>query len=147
MQLRVFRLGLPEDRNAGVGVFPEREEILIGDLRLSFLSRQDKRSAELQVRKGAYGIGYNDSGVIEKLLKLRGGFGALVQGNIRRAMHVNRIKCPIGSTNLNLGAINEVNGTIYAFNDGTNQAVTLDLANSHTSFVSNFDPAAGREYQ
>jgi hypothetical protein len=57
LQLRVFRLGLPENRNAGVGVFPEREEILTGDLCLSFLSRQDKRSAELQVCKCAYGIG------------------------------------------------------------------------------------------
>jgi len=34
-------------------------------------------------------------------------------------MHVNRIKCPSGATNLNLGAINKVNGTIYAFNDRT----------------------------
>ena len=56
MQLRVFRLGLPEDRNAEVGVFPECEEMLIGDLCLGFLSRQDKLSAELQVRKAAYGM-------------------------------------------------------------------------------------------
>jgi len=28
-QLGVFRLGLPQDRNVGVGVLPERQEILI----------------------------------------------------------------------------------------------------------------------
>ena len=29
-QLCVFRLGLLQDRDVGVGVFPEREEILVG---------------------------------------------------------------------------------------------------------------------
>jgi hypothetical protein len=30
LQLRVLRLGLLEDGDAGIGVFPEREEILVG---------------------------------------------------------------------------------------------------------------------
>src|SRR5208282_433332 len=30
LQLRVFRLGRPQNGDVGVGVFPEREEILIG---------------------------------------------------------------------------------------------------------------------
>jgi hypothetical protein len=30
LQLRVLRLGLLQDRNVGVGVFPEREEIVVG---------------------------------------------------------------------------------------------------------------------
>jgi hypothetical protein len=49
----------------------------------------------------------------------------------------------IGPTDLNLGAIADVNGIFYAFNGGISQVVALDLANGHTSFVSGFDPAAG----
>ena len=49
----------------------------------------------------------------------------------------------IGPTDLNLSAVADVNGTFYAFNGGTGQIVTLDLANGQTSFVGDFDPAAG----
>jgi len=42
-----------------------------------------------------------------------------------------------------LGAITNVNGTTYAFNDSTGQLFTLNLANGQTTFVSDFDPAAG----
>lgn len=40
MQFGVFSLGLVEDRDAGVGVFPERQEILVGGLGLGLISRQ-----------------------------------------------------------------------------------------------------------
>jgi hypothetical protein len=49
----------------------------------------------------------------------------------------------IGPTDLNLETVADVNGTFYAFNDGTSQVVSLDLSNGHTTFVTNFDPAAG----
>ena len=39
-QLCVFCLGLPEDRCIWIGVFPEREEILIGGARLSLVALQ-----------------------------------------------------------------------------------------------------------
>jgi hypothetical protein len=39
LQLGVFCLGLPEDRNIAVRVFPEREEILVGSLCLGLISR------------------------------------------------------------------------------------------------------------
>ena len=49
----------------------------------------------------------------------------------------------VGPTALGLGAAVEVNGTVYAFNEPAIEVVNLDLANGNTSFVSNFDPAAG----
>ncbi len=49
----------------------------------------------------------------------------------------------IGPTDLNLDAVAAVNGTYFAFNDGTNQVVTLDLATGHTSPVTSFDPSIG----
>ena len=39
LQLGVFRLGLLEDRNVRVSVFPEGEEILVGGLCLGLISR------------------------------------------------------------------------------------------------------------
>ena len=44
----------------------------------------------------------------------------------------------IAPTALNLGALADVNGIIYALNDGTSQVVTFDLMNGSTSFVTNF---------
>jgi hypothetical protein len=49
----------------------------------------------------------------------------------------------IGPTALGIGGVANVNGAYYAFNDMTNQVLALDIANGDTSFVSNFDPAAG----
>jgi hypothetical protein len=49
----------------------------------------------------------------------------------------------IGPTALGIGGVANVNGAYYAFNDMTNQVLALDIANGNTTFVSNFDPAAG----
>ena len=55
-ELGVFRLGLLEVRDFGIGVFREREKVLVGDFCLGFIARQRGRSGELQVRERAYGI-------------------------------------------------------------------------------------------
>ncbi len=49
----------------------------------------------------------------------------------------------IGPTDLGIGGAVDVNGTTYEFNDLTGQVDTLDLLSGKTTFVSNFDPAAG----
>lgn len=49
----------------------------------------------------------------------------------------------VDPTTLTLGAAADLNGTVYAFEDGTSQVVTLDLATGDTTFVSSFDPAVG----
>ena len=49
----------------------------------------------------------------------------------------------IGSTDLGIGAVTDLNGTPYAFNDLTSQITTIGLADGKTAFVSTFDPAAG----
>jgi len=49
----------------------------------------------------------------------------------------------IGATDLGIGAVADLNGASYAFNDLTNQISTIDLSSGTTAFVSNFDPAAG----
>lgn len=47
----------------------------------------------------------------------------------------------LGPIDLNLSAVADVNGIFYAFNSGTGQIVTLDLANGQMSLVGNFDLA------
>jgi hypothetical protein len=49
----------------------------------------------------------------------------------------------LGPTDLGIGGVTGVNGAYYAFNDMTNQISTLNLLNGNTSFVGNFDSAAG----
>ena len=49
----------------------------------------------------------------------------------------------IGPTDLGIGGATAVNGTTYALNDVTDQVVRLNLANGSTSFITDFDPAAG----
>jgi hypothetical protein len=46
LQLCVFQLGLLQDGNAGVGVFPEGEEILIGSLRLGIVPLEGERAGQ-----------------------------------------------------------------------------------------------------
>lgn len=48
----------------------------------------------------------------------------------------------VAPTTFSLGAVADVNGTLYAFENNTHQVVTLDLRNGKTRVVSNFDPAA-----
>src|SRR5215471_17921411 len=73
LQPGVFRLGLLENRDVGVGILPNGQEILIGTPGLDSVARNNVRSAQLQVRQGAYRIGEHDAAVIEDLLKFRGG--------------------------------------------------------------------------
>src|ERR1017187_10316770 len=94
LQPGVFRLGLDEDRDVGVGVFPKGEEILVGSLCPGLISRHGERSAELQVCQWADGIADHDAAMIENLLEFRGGFGALVCGQIGEATDIDRIEGP-----------------------------------------------------
>ena len=67
----------------------------------------------------------------------------LIAPNLYQIVTATGAATLIGPTDLNLGAVANVNGTAYGFNDGTTQVVTLDVANGKTSLVTNFDPAAG----
>jgi hypothetical protein len=49
----------------------------------------------------------------------------------------------VGPTDLGIGAVTGLNGVYYAFNDLASQITSLNLSNGNSSFVSNFDLAAG----
>ena len=69
IQVGVFRLGLLEDRDFGVSIFPQGEEFLISSLCFGLVSRQSERPAQLQVRQRADGFAPHRTGVIENLLE------------------------------------------------------------------------------
>jgi hypothetical protein len=49
----------------------------------------------------------------------------------------------IGPTELAIGGVVDVDGTNYAFDDLTNQVLTINLENGSTTPVGKFSPAAG----
>ncbi len=69
--------------------------------------------------------------------------GTVVAPELYQVDPATALATAIGPTDLGIGGATDVNGTTYAFNDATNQVVSLDLANGKTSFVTDFDPAAG----
>src|SRR6202022_1791480 len=87
LQLRILRLGFLQDGDVGVGVFPEREEVLVGG------ERPDAGGIGIRALRGSrlQGIGTShsqsrqrsrpaipdDAAVVENLLKLGGGSAAL----------------------------------------------------------------------
>ena len=58
-----------QDRDAGVGILPKRQEILIGRFCLGRLSRQDECTRQLQARESADRIADYDATMIEDPLE------------------------------------------------------------------------------
>jgi hypothetical protein len=67
----------------------------------------------------------------------------VIAANLYRIDPSTGLATLVAPTTLNLTAVVNVNGTLYAFDGATNQILTLDVANGNTSFVSDYDPAAG----
>jgi len=89
MKLRVLSLRNEEDREVGVGGFPEREEILIGRLGFCGVALHGVSTSKLEVSRRADGFVHREPGVVEDLLELGGGFFALMGGQIGFAAHVD----------------------------------------------------------
>src|ERR1700690_2355042 len=87
LQLRILRFRLLQDRDVGVGVFPEREEILVGGERttagkvsICALRGSGFRgigTSHAQMRQRSRPAVPDDAAVVDDLLKLGGGFFAL----------------------------------------------------------------------
>src|SRR5215469_7242621 len=91
LELRVLRSGLFQDRDVGIGVFPEREEVLVcgkssdtgGDiavLRCSHL--QSISPCHTQMRHSSCPAIPDDAPVVENLLELCGSLRSLSSGQI-----------------------------------------------------------------
>src|SRR6516164_291999 len=69
LQLRVLGLGLLQDGDFGIGVFPKSEKILIGGLRLRGVAIDGICAAKLKMRQRSKHIVRYDSPVINDVLK------------------------------------------------------------------------------
>jgi hypothetical protein len=72
-KLRIFCLGRDEDGNVGVGVFPEREEILIRGARLSAVALQRVGAGKSQSHQCAPWKVHHHSAIIDEFLKFGSG--------------------------------------------------------------------------
>jgi hypothetical protein len=57
LRLRGFGSRLLEDGNVGVGIFPQREEILVGNARLGAIALQGVGAGEAEMPEGGEGRG------------------------------------------------------------------------------------------
>src|ERR1700694_1100681 len=92
LQLRVLRLGFLQDRDVGVGVFPEGEEVLIGGASLGGVSLQRVRTSQAEMGQYARREVHNNATVLEQFLKLRGGSGAIVCKQVGAAAKISWIE-------------------------------------------------------
>src|SRR4029079_10966227 len=81
-----------ENRNLRVGVLPEHEEIVVGAFRLHCVTRQYKRSCQLQARQRIDRIDEGDAPVIENPLELGDRFGGLLRNLVCQPANINRIQ-------------------------------------------------------
>src|SRR5438445_9483666 len=101
LEFRVLRLGLLQDGDVGIGVFPECEEIFVSG------ERQDAGGIGIRALRGSclQGVGTShsqmrqrprpavpdDAAVIENFLKFGGGRVALARSQIGLAPHIRRM--------------------------------------------------------
>src|SRR5437868_6349016 len=99
LQLRVLRLGLFQDRDVRVGVFPQRQKILVGGAGFGGVALQGIGAAQLEMRQSADGFVEHNPAMVEDSLKLCCCFFALVCGKISFSAHINGVQTgPIVTT-------------------------------------------------
>src|ERR1700730_5265582 len=89
MELCVFGLGRDEHGNVRVGVFPERQEILIRRLGLGGVALHGIGTGEAEMGQCAYRFVQRNPAMIQNLLELGCGFLALMCGPIRISTYVD----------------------------------------------------------
>src|SRR5207249_10728213 len=78
LQLPVLYLGFLQDGDVGVGVFPEREEILVRALRFGGVACHRVGTSELKTRQCSGHKVHDDTAMIEQLLELGGCGGSIM---------------------------------------------------------------------
>ena len=92
LQLRVFRLGLLKDGNVGIGVFPQRQEILIRGAALGSFTLHRVGAAKLEMGQRPDGFVEDNPAMVEDFLKLCCGLVAPMCGKIRFSAHIDGVQ-------------------------------------------------------
>jgi hypothetical protein len=82
LQLGVLRLGLLQDGDVGVGVFPEGEEVLVGGAGLGSVAAHRVGSTELKVCECTQRKVLYHAAMVEQLLELRSRRCAIVRQQV-----------------------------------------------------------------
>src|SRR5438552_238370 len=91
LQLRVLCLGLLQDEDVGVGVFPEREEVLVCVLCFGCVAVHCVGSSKLKMRERAQREVHHETRTVENLLELSRGVVAPMKQQVRLATQIDRI--------------------------------------------------------
>src|ERR1700683_389075 len=92
MEFGEFGFGGLEDGDAGVGIFPEREEILIGGAGFGSVALLRIGASEAEMGESADEVVHDDAEMVEDFLEFGGGFVALMRGEIGFATHIDRVQ-------------------------------------------------------
>ena len=92
LQFRVLRLGLLQDGDVRVAVFPERKEILIRREGPGSVGLQGVGASKTEMGQRPQGKIHHTSGMIRQLLKLISRPGGLIKAEICLAAHIDWIK-------------------------------------------------------
>jgi hypothetical protein len=90
LQLRVLSFGLPQNRDVGVCVLPESEEVLIGCKGFAGVTLHCGSSADLQMCERSDGFTSNNLSLGQDFLELRYGFASLMRRQISFPAYVGR---------------------------------------------------------
>src|SRR5262245_27300225 len=77
LQFRVFRFGLLQDGDVGVGVFPEGEEVLVFATGVGKIALEGISAGETDVGQRACWVFEHESGVTKNLLELCDGYASI----------------------------------------------------------------------
>jgi len=91
-QSSVLGFRLREDRDVGIGVYPEREQVLIGSRRFLLVAGHSERSSELQARVRVQWICEHDTSMVEDPLELRSGICRAMCRKVGLAPNIDGIK-------------------------------------------------------
>ena len=94
-QLSEFHLRLFQNRDIGVGIFPECKEVLIGGACFGRILLDSIGAGEVEMGQSTRCAVLHQAAVVEDLLELGGGRSALAVGQVSLATNVNRIKAGI----------------------------------------------------
>ena len=88
-ELGVFGFGLLEDRDVGVGIFPEGKKILIGGARFCGLAGEYIGSCKSQVRQRSCDRVAGDARMVDDFLEFGDRLWALLQLEVGQAAQIN----------------------------------------------------------
>ena len=92
LQFRVLGLGLLQDWDVGIGIFPKREEILIRGAGFGGIAVHGISSADLKMRECADARVEHKPTMVEDFLEFGRSLAALMRSEIGEAANVGRIK-------------------------------------------------------